>query len=275
MKKIDISEFASILGDTLKKHSPEILAGLGVAGFISATVFAVKATPKAEELISEKKEELKVEKLPALETVKTVWKPYAPTVILTFSSSLCIFGSVSTSLKQKAAIATAYELSEKFAREYKNAVIQTVGEKKEGKIRDNMAQNIVNDNPPEQSVNIYMPKDDGVYRALYFEPIIGNYFWETPARFEEAVRKFHKELETEDSCTVYRWFSFLPKELLEGYPDGAISRYMDLGWESRFITSDNVSIAYKPTKISEGKYDGFPCNLIEYSEEPDSIYRYR
>ena len=35
------------VGFKLKKHSPEILTGIGIAGMISATVMAVRATPKA------------------------------------------------------------------------------------------------------------------------------------------------------------------------------------------------------------------------------------
>ena len=31
----------------LGKHSPEILTGIGIAGLLSSTVLAVKATPKA------------------------------------------------------------------------------------------------------------------------------------------------------------------------------------------------------------------------------------
>ena len=35
----------------LTKHSPEILTGVGIAGLLSTTVLAVKATPKALKLI--------------------------------------------------------------------------------------------------------------------------------------------------------------------------------------------------------------------------------
>ena len=35
------------------KHSPEILIGLGIASAVTSTVLAVKATPKALQLIKE------------------------------------------------------------------------------------------------------------------------------------------------------------------------------------------------------------------------------
>lgn len=43
----------------MKKHSPEILTGIGIAGMITTTVMAVRATPKALILIEEKKTNLK------------------------------------------------------------------------------------------------------------------------------------------------------------------------------------------------------------------------
>lgn len=44
---------------TMKKHSPEILTGIGIAGMITTTIMAVKATPKALILIEDKKMKLK------------------------------------------------------------------------------------------------------------------------------------------------------------------------------------------------------------------------
>lgn len=56
-----------------KKHSPEILTGIGIAGMITTTIMAVKATPKALILIEDKKDELEAEKLTPIETIKAAW----------------------------------------------------------------------------------------------------------------------------------------------------------------------------------------------------------
>ncbi len=47
----------SITRKAMKKHSPEILTGIGIAGMITTTVMAVKATPKALILLEEKKDD--------------------------------------------------------------------------------------------------------------------------------------------------------------------------------------------------------------------------
>ena len=43
---------------TLSKHAPEILTGIGIAGMVTTTVLAVRATPKALMLIDAKKQEV-------------------------------------------------------------------------------------------------------------------------------------------------------------------------------------------------------------------------
>ena len=65
-----------------KKHSPEILTGIGIAGMITTVVIAVKSTPKAIKLIEEKKTEHNAETLTPLETVKAAWFCYIPSTVI-------------------------------------------------------------------------------------------------------------------------------------------------------------------------------------------------
>ena len=46
MKKPDFSRIAKSVKVGLHKHSPEILTGIGIAGMITTTVLAVRATPR-------------------------------------------------------------------------------------------------------------------------------------------------------------------------------------------------------------------------------------
>ena len=54
MNKQAISNALKALQKTVKKHSPEILTGIGIAGMTAAAVMAVKATPKALRMVDEK-----------------------------------------------------------------------------------------------------------------------------------------------------------------------------------------------------------------------------
>ena len=71
------------------KHSPEILTGIGIAGMIMTTVLAVKATPKALELIEKQKKEEQTDDLTPIEVVKTTWKCYVPAVATGAASITC------------------------------------------------------------------------------------------------------------------------------------------------------------------------------------------
>ena len=51
MNKTKFVGLIKSLEKILIKHSPEILTGIGIAGAITSTVLAVKATPKAIRLI--------------------------------------------------------------------------------------------------------------------------------------------------------------------------------------------------------------------------------
>ena len=58
MNKSKISVISKDIRTGLSKHSPEILTGIGIAGMITTVVLAVKATPKAINLIEEKKKDI-------------------------------------------------------------------------------------------------------------------------------------------------------------------------------------------------------------------------
>ena len=51
------------------EHTPELLIGTGVVGMATSTVLAVKATPKATELLEDKQSELRLTYLTKLERV--------------------------------------------------------------------------------------------------------------------------------------------------------------------------------------------------------------
>ena len=58
MNKENITKFFKGVRMNIGKRSPEILTGIGIAGMITTTVLAVKATPKAIRLIEDKKMEV-------------------------------------------------------------------------------------------------------------------------------------------------------------------------------------------------------------------------
>lgn len=169
----NVSQFFKSVSSTLSKHSPEILTGIGIAGMVTTTVLAVKATPKALKLIEEVKKEKGTDDLTALETVKTTWKCYIPAAVTGASSIACLIGASRVSLKRNAALATAYKLSETALSEYKEKVIETIGEKKERAVREKIDKDHVDKNPVSKSEVIITKKGSTLmldyYSGRYFE----------------------------------------------------------------------------------------------------------
>lgn len=144
MPKFNISGAFKALSMSAAEHLPGILTAVGVTGMVTSIIFAVRATPKALELIEEEKEEKQVEKLDPISTVKVTWKCYIPTVATAALSTVCIIEGCHVNNRRNAALAAAYTLSDSAFREYQQKVVETVGEKKEDKIRSDVAQEKAN-----------------------------------------------------------------------------------------------------------------------------------
>ena len=188
MGKTNLATIVASTRQFVSKRSPEILTGIGIAGMISTAVLAVKATPKAIELIEEKKREEWLDKLSPVEMVKVAWKPYIPAIVTCVTSTACLIGASSVSAKRNAALATAYKLSETALTEYREKVIETIGEKKERTVRDKVAEERVKKNPVSKNEVIIT----GNGKTLCFDPISGRYFMcsiETIKRAENTLNK--------------------------------------------------------------------------------------
>ena len=173
MSKIKFKPLIKSISTGLSKHGPAILTALGITGMVGTTVLAVKATPKALDLIENKKEELEKDSLTAIETVKATWKCYIPAAITCTTSIACLIGASSVNAKRNAALATAYKLSESALIEYRDKVVETIGEKKEQTVRDAIAKDHVDRNPVTNNEVIITDKG----YTLCYDELSGRYFY--------------------------------------------------------------------------------------------------
>jgi hypothetical protein len=190
MRKPNLANLMSNTRQFVSKRSPEILTGIGIAGMITTTVLAVRATPKALQLIEEKKNDDWVDELSPLEVVKTAWKPYVPAAVTGVASVVCLIGASSVNAKRNAALATAYKLSETALSEYREKVIETIGEKKEKTVRDKVAEERVKKNPVSKSEVIVT--NNGT--TLCFDPISARYFKSSIDKIKRAENELNKQM---------------------------------------------------------------------------------
>lgn len=195
-----LTTFVNNTKTTLSKHRPAILMGVGIAGMLTTTVLAVRATPKAIALIEDRKEELyplddaHELKLPVIEVVKTCWKCYAPAVVTAALSTACLVGSHTESTRRATALATAYKISETALSEYKDAVIETIGEKKEKAVREKMTENTLKKNPVDEE----FVHNTGHGNTLCHDAVFGSYFRSSRAAIERAIVEINRRIVSGD-----------------------------------------------------------------------------
>ena len=143
MQKPNLTKICRSVKTATVKHSPEILTGVGIAGMVTTTVMAVRATPKAIQLLDEEKRRQHANKLEPMDVVKTAWKCYIPAAVTGTVSVACLIGASSVNARRNAALTAAYTISESTLRDYQKKVVETIGEKKEQTVRDAVLRNVL------------------------------------------------------------------------------------------------------------------------------------
>lgn len=148
------------VGFQLKKHSPEILAGIGVVGTVASAVIACKATTKVSGILEEAKEMVdaihempnkpdmmekysvedcnKALTITYAQTGFKLVKLYAPAVILGAASISCMLVSNNILRKRMLATAAAYAAVDGSFKEYRKRVADRFGDAVEKEIRYNV-----------------------------------------------------------------------------------------------------------------------------------------
>jgi hypothetical protein len=251
---MDFSKFIRDAQATLTKHSPEILTGIGIAGMITTTVLAVKATPKALQGIEEAKKEQGVDKLTPVDTVKTAWKCYVPAAVTGVVSVGCLIGASSVNARRMTALTTAYKLSETALTEYKDKVIETIGEKKEKTVREKVAEKKVKDNPVTSSEILFTGNGD----TRFYDPMSGRHFTSNLDKVKKAENNLNNTML--HSITGHASLNDLYDEL--GLPHTNVGD--EFGWNAENLIKMDVHAVVDD--------DGNPTIVLDYVNRPDYNY---
>lgn len=252
MDKINFKGLIKTTEDFITKRSPEILTGIGIAGMVTTTILAVKATPKALDLIA-KEEGERGELLTKPETIKLCWKCYIPATITCTASIACLVGASSVNFKRNAALATAYKLSETALSEYKDAVIETIGEKKEQIVKDKMSEKKLKEEPVTKNQVILTEKGN----TLCYDYHSGRYFKSDIDTIKKAVNEINSSMIRDDYASLNEFYDEI------GLPHTEVGG--SLGWN----INDGLLEVYFSSKIAD---DGTPCIVMSYETQPKHGY---
>lgn len=248
------SDSERLLKTSIKKHSPEILTGIGIAGMITTTVMAVRATPKALILIEERKEEIGVNQLEAVDLIKTTWMCYVPAALTGTLSIACLIGASSVNVRRNAALATAYTLSESALKDYQEKVIEMFGEKKNEAVKDAIAKDKVEKNPVVTREVIITEKGN----TLCYDAVSGRYFKGDIEKIKKAECELNRQMRDEMYISLNDFY----------YEIGLdnIKLGDELGWN---IDDGYIDLSFSSQLAS----DGTPCLVIDYTIAPRYDFR--
>lgn len=203
-----VSRSVHKIGFKLKKHSPEILAVVGVAGIVTSTVMACKATTKVSEIVDETKDTIETihdsvgkglhtsdgeeytqevaNKDLAIVYTQTAWKfvkLYGPSVALGVASIACMVGSNQILRKRNVALAAAFKAVDTSFKEYRERVIDRFGKDLDRELRfgikaKEVEETVVDENGKETTVTKTVEVMDpsathSIYSVVYDDGCLG------------------------------------------------------------------------------------------------------
>lgn len=177
----------------LAEKSPTIFTGIAVGSSIASVALAVKATPKAMQLLEAKRKKSPGEKIAKTEVIKTVWPCYIPTALTLSLSIFSIIMAHRTSMRKNAALAAALSMSEQALQTFAQKSIERIGDKKTEEIKAEAIEEAVAKNPPADHNTEHTGKGD----VLFYIPLNGRYFYHDIESVRKAINDFNFDLRDE------------------------------------------------------------------------------
>lgn len=166
----------------VRKHSPEILAGVGVVGVVASTVLACKATMKVNDILEDAKDQIdkvnavkndpkyadRYSEEDAKKDLSVVYvqkgveivKVYLPAFALGTISIGCLLSSNNILRKRNAALGAAYATLDKSYKAYRNRVVERFGEEVEKEIRYNIKAEEIEHTTIDEDGNEVVTKEE-------------------------------------------------------------------------------------------------------------------
>lgn len=233
----------------VKKNASTILTCLGGAGVVTTAVMAVKATPKALQLIAAAEKE-KGEKLTRIETVKVAGMTYAPTVIVGTATIGCIFGANILNKRTQAALTSAYALLDQSYKDYKKKAEELYGEDATADIRESIAK----DKYAECDIEL------SGEATLFYDFYSDRYFESTMECVLAAEYNLNRMIVTREYARLNDWYEELGIDPIEGGDA--------IGWSKDFNQAaywqEWVDFHHADVELDEG----LECCIITFKQDP-------
>lgn len=249
----------------LKKYSPVALSCVASVGVIVTVVTAVKATPKAVELVkadSRKNHDGDPYAYTKKEAFMSAWKCYIPTAAFGLSTIACIMGANALNSRKQAALTSAYALINQSYKEYKDKLKELYGEEAHNAIVDSIMS--------EKCKDISISATGGWYNSsldfgegmepevvrTFYDSFSKRYFETTIEKVIQAEYHLNRNFMFAGTIPLNDFYEFLGLEKTD-YGDA-------VGWSS--VNGDIYWIDFNHHKIT--LEDGMEIYIIDMVFEP-------
>lgn len=228
----------------VKANSPEILTAFGVSGVVVTSYLAAKGAIQADRILQEGQEPGFEDPERDLKTkVRLTWKCYIPAVASGVITASCIMGASKANSKRTAVAVGAYSLTEKAFAEYREKVVEQLGENKEQKIRDEIKQDRVTKLGSKDVIIT------GKGEVVCCELLTGRYFKSDMETLRRAQNDINARINNERYVNLDEFYDLI------GLP--YTSQSNTCGWDSVKLMELEFTTTLTP--------DGTPCLAFDYN----------
>lgn len=228
----------------VKANSPEILTAFGVSGVVVTSYLAAKGAIQADRILQEGQEPGFEDPERDLKTkVSLTWKCYIPAFASGVITASCIMGASKANSKRTAVAVGAYSLTEKAFAEYREKVVEQLGENKEQKIRDEIKQDRVTKLGSKDVIIT------GKGEVVCCELLTGRYFKSDMETLRRAQNDINARINNERYVNLDEFYDLI------GLP--YTSQSNTCGWDSAKLMELEFTTTLTP--------DGTPCLAFDYN----------
>ena len=248
---MDLSKIFKKAAAAARDNAPAILTAVGVTGVVTTAVLTAKATFKAADKIRDEQERLDKEEqshpLTTQEKVKLVWPEYIPAAGVGLMAVTAVLAANHVSSDRAAAMASAYTIAQKGLTDYRDKVVEMIGDKKEEEVREEVAKDRIKAANFENVV--LTPRGD----ALFLDTHSGRVFRSDMESVRAAVNDINAELLANDYASLSEFYDHL------GIPRTAESD--EIGWN----VDARLKVKYTTDFTPDGKQ---ACVAITFDTIP-------
>lgn len=247
---MNLTEIAQCVGKFTADNSPAILTAIAVTGTVTTAYLAGKASFKAAQILDDMETiaiQRKEDPATTKEKVEMTWKLFVPAAGTCVMTIACIIGANQIGNRRAAGMAAAYAISERALEQYKEKIVEKIGDRKEQVIRDEIAQDEVTTRPVSREVLVFGSGD-----VLCFDKYSQRYFTSDVESLKAAQNFVNHMVNSDFYASLTDFYDRI------GLPATGFSN--EVGWNA-----DRLMELQFSTTISD---DNRPCIVVDFTVQP-------